>query len=539
MEAVERFKVVLSTEQQGLLSEWLETARWVWNEGRSLLLEHEANTGSVYWVPDPEKPGKEKALVAPASPLARVNWFANEIEDKTVWAPHSWIFPKGSKGGTVNLTTGAPTHYFEDNLIRVRQCCPLPGRAYKEPRLGLDALGKFTLSYYFRQKRIKSKQYTSEMESRISELPSWVRPAMREGLYPPAVVEQFCNMPAWFSNGVCDDLWQAWSKYKSGEGGKPRYKRPNEATESLTHGDGAQFKISPAENGIDGYINGPKLGKILVKGLWEKWGETPVLVFQLVRRNGVWWLHLTGYKIQTADIFAYTKAIIAKYLLGSSGINCKCALFVLGLNLWALQHPTRPEISLTVPGDGYNVAVDGKGKSYSVLPHRASDGALDPHQRVSKLEAEILRLQRAASKREEVLKVAREAGDKTNKGKRLEATYRKIAKLRAKLALILGNNRKKIAEKLSNRAKTLTVVLKEADQKRKRKPKARPGQEVNPASYLPNGAERVAKKNKQLAGSAPGEFVALLQQEAKERAQIIRVVKPQKTGKKVAKKKGR
>lgn len=528
MQAVEIFQVQLQPEQSAILERWLEASRIIWNEGRSLLLFQQAMTAPYrIKVAKPDKDGvlKEtlKTALAPSCSLNR-KWFKNEDG----FAEHSWIIDRDCNGGTVDMRTGKPTHRLAPDLIRVGQCCPLPGRDYLEPRLGLEPFGKYTLQYWFSHKHIKE-------------------------IYPMELAQLLCEIPAWFIRGVCEDLSLSWGLFLKGDRGAPRFKSADNLTESLRYGDAQKLSVGVVEDAEtmnqkaakkddprifevgDGLIQVPKLGKLLVKRFAKDWGAAspqkvrPILVLQLVKNEGAWKLHLTGWEPQPTDVYHPFYLELHECLLHDLSPQFKLAwlLYLREFSFWAQRRTAVTK--LTVPGEGYTVAVDDRGKSYTVLPVRCGDGAIDPHRLIQQMDEQIIYLQRAIAVQEERLKLDKQAGVTSNQGHRLEANKQKLRRVSQRRALILKNNRKKLAQFICERSASVEVTVKQSEQTRKKKPKAKlTAGSFDPATYDPNGAERVAAANKEMAGSAPGEFVALIKQEARERAQRVLMIVPPK-----------
>ena len=539
MQTVEKFRAELSPEQIARIEEWLEILRIVWNDGRSLLLFQRTMTRSYKDVAD----GK-KLRLAPCCPLAvayyrqpitetpkdldlsRVGAYlsAKKSEDESqgfINARHSWILAKDRNGGAVGLRSGLPfTHpkvaEKKEVLIRVGQCCPLPGRDHSPPRLGYDPVGKFTLQSWFTQKH--------------------VRALVEEGLYSQDFARRFTDAPAWFVRGVCEDLSAAWSGFLKGERGEPRFKQFGEIS-SLSYGDAAKLSLSPAENGIDGFVRFPKLGDLQAQGFWRKWCRNslesskprPLLVLKLCRDATGWNLHLTGWEMQRADYYAIAlNEILSQADLQGLSPQLQRAMIVTLCGFCHLfwRELRTAKTVLTIPGEGYNAAIDDQGRNYSVLPRRHQDGVLDPHGRIAKLDEEIVSLKRAIQVQRDRLKSDRAAGITTNQGRRLAANEARLTLASAKRAKIIENNLKKMAHFTSERSQEVEIRVKSEGQKRTKKPKAKPGNGM-PVEFLPNGAARVAESNRSAATVAPGKFIKLLKQEASERCQIVKILKPE------------
>jgi len=405
------------------------------------------------------------------------------------------------KGGTVDLWSGEPTHLIAPNLIRVGQCCPVTILDWQEPTLGLQIPRKFSLQYFFTQKGVAERF--------------------------PYLVEEFNQVPAWFVRGVCDSLWVAWSRFKSGAAGEPRFKGIADPLTSLTYSDAAKLTLTVA--GKNGTISIPKLGlrngkqvpsKLEVIDLGRRFsseenGEQhlfPVSVARIVRTpEATWQLHLSSYRISPGDIPGLLVVICSE--------SFSCPLLKLAMLLispWALKRTQH--CTLTVPGEGYTVAIDDRGHGYTLLPRRHTDGAIDPHNLLARLDHRIENLSREISWKYECAK----RHGTPSQSKRMKELKQKRRKLMALRACILRSNRQKIAHFLSERSRTITIFHKPTH--RIPKPKRLLVEGTNPAQYAPNGAEKVAKANRAVASAAPGEFIALLKREADDRRQPIKIV---------------
>lgn len=528
-EFIEALPIKPSPAQTDRLFSWMETCRKVWNLGLDALLELEANTSWVKGT-NPET-GKSQWQAVPSSRLAiggegtpfpvQTKMYRNVWKDEAgkvteeAWGECCWIIPKGRTGGTVHRITGESTHRIEPDLIRVGQSCPLPIPAWRMPKLGLQIPGKFTLQYLFTQKQVKE-------------------------IYP-YFADEFSQVPSWFIRGVCDSLWQAWSRYKSGTAGEPRFKRAGESIRSLSYADPSTLVIQIDSERRHGTIAIPKLdrtaqGKSVAgplhvtdlgrRMLVEVEGETclqPISVVRLVYTpGGNWQVHLTSYRIEKGEIWNLLRLVLVTQCQFLSPLAQQ---MLLCTSPWSLIR--HQDLTLTVPGEGYVVAVDNRGQGYSVLPRRHTDGALDPHNLIAKLDRQIEALQKQISWKYECAK-RHGTPVKSNRLQQLKDQKRKLEDRRTR---ILRASRQKIAYFLSERSRKITVISKPAERIRKPKAKLKPGT-INPPQFEPNGAEVVAELNKTTARSAPGEFIDLIKRNAKQRAQVLTVQQVKKPAKK-------
>ncbi len=530
-EFVEKFPLLLSPEEEKILCGWLRTCGKVWNVALSALQELDQST-SINRVFN----GKPERVAYPSCPFAvsgegtprpvRTGWFKNEIKGEgevmTVWAEHCWILPKGRKGGTVDLFTGEPTHAIAPNLIRVGQSCPMPIPEWREPRLGIQVPGKYSLQYFLTQANVR--------------------------LQYPYLAEEFEEVPAWFIRGLLDSLWQAWSRYKSGLAGEPRFKRPSDPVTSLTYADASKLVLSfDKENPKNGTISIPKLGRKISRDGKERPAPAVLKVVDLGRRftvdtsegkvlrtpsvarivqlpNGRWQLHLTAFEPTTGEIQSLAKLLAAS----TCGTLTPSAQLYILLDSW-WRYKRNKDCTLIVPGKDYVVAVDDRGRNYTVLPRRHTDGAIDPHGLIPDLNRRIEELQRRISWKRECSKRYGTPVE-SNALKKLKCQLRRLWALRTS---ILRANRQKIAHFISASSRDLTIHHGATTRMRKPRPRLKPGSD--PAEYQPNGAEVIAGVNRVAADSAPGEFVALIKRYAAEHGQNLSI-KESKKGSKGSKK---
>jgi putative transposase len=174
------FALHLNSSQQATLNGWLESLRWVWNEGVRLCLEFDRYSA---W----DKQSKTWSACCPRFGDEKIRW----IKDEGNWiaAPYSPI-----------ATRRNPTRLF----------CPLPpAKEYRQPHL--PNISEFSLASAFAHKRHPDKP--------------WLK-----------------AIPANFIRGVTQSLNTAWQRYKKGEMGEPRFKGKSRPLETLTNNDAKIIK---------------------------------------------------------------------------------------------------------------------------------------------------------------------------------------------------------------------------------------------------------------------------------------------------------
>jgi transposase len=239
------FKVRFSDAQLSKIQRYLEISRSIWNYGLGCLVEHEQFVRAY-------KREDGKWAAAPCSP---VPWGYRRIDYEAGW----------TEG---NLAAFSP---IVDSRRPYRQCCPIP-QPYREPKLGLILLSKYTLQYYLAQKNH----------------PNWA--ALSE-------------IGAWYTRGVCEALHKAWAEYKSGKRGKPRFKSIRDGYTSLSYSDGAKIKIEPIAGKIsngkprDASVLIPKIGRVKIPYLYQDLGELPIAVLRIVRKPDGWYVQVVCSKM--------------------------------------------------------------------------------------------------------------------------------------------------------------------------------------------------------------------------------------------------
>jgi hypothetical protein len=364
----------------------------------------------------------------------------------------------------------------DPDRIRVGACCPI-ALDWFEPRLGLKTLSKYSLQYYFTQANIK--------------------------VVEPYFYDDFRQVPSWFVRGVCEALTKSWQSYKNGKARKPRYKRSLDAPVSLSYGDAKKLPITPIEGvnvgGMprDATINVPKIGKVEVDWLWHRWGNKPAATMRLVKTPNGWHIHLCGDK-EFPDPKTRTAAI-----------------------------------TLTSSDSDLTLATDDRGNSYTVLPVRHTDRAVDPHGIIAKLDVEIHKLQQQVSRQRMRFVSDRQNDVSSNKGNRLAKNIKKLAKLQARRTAIFRSSRQKVAHFLTERSQSISHETIRAKRISKPEPKLTPSS-FDPAKYEHNGAEAIAAINRARARVGVGEFIALLKQGMAEREKpiVVKTINRKKSKKK-------
>jgi putative transposase len=426
------FKIKFSNTQLSKVDRYLEISRSIWNYGLGCLVEHEQFVRAY-------KDHEGKWASAPCSPLP---WAYRRIDYDAGWVEGNM----------------APFCPIVDSRRPYRQCCPIP-QPYRVPKLGLTLLSKFTLQYYFAQKNH----------------PSW---------------DALSEIGAWYTRGVCEALSKAWTEYKSGKRGKPRFKSIRDGYTSLSYGDGAKIKIEPIAGKTknnkprDASILIPKIGRITVPYLYQDLGDLPIAVLRVVKKPDGWYLQIVCSKVP---------AIAPK--------------------------PSTVTIGLCPVGRDGILAVDDQGKEYQI--------SLDEQRLINRRE----QLQQQAARKRRSLHKLQQSGISV-KGTKLAATERKIARISQLLADRRNSQREKIASFMAQRSAAIAIVKPNSALIPHPQPKIRPG--TFPAHYDPNGAETVATLNKERSQHGLGEFVALIKQQCNQKDR--KVVESPKIAKKDLKK---
>ena len=415
------FKIQFTNTQLESVNRYLEISRHIWNHGLACLIELEQFSRAYRDEADLDDKGKPRWKAAPCCPLP---WGYRRIDPKGEWVE-----------GNI-----APYSPIQDSRRPYRQCCPLP-QDYRDPKLGLSLVGKYTLQYYFVQKNH----------------PNW---------------SDLKEIGSWYARGICDSLYKAWSEYKSGKRGKPRFKSIRDGYKSLSHGDGAKVIVDPIagktkdEQPRDAEILLPKVGRVKVPYYWQDMGALPIAVLKIVQKPDGWYLQITCSKFPAIEPKPVT-ATVGLCPVGRSGV----------------------------------LAVDDRGREYTLT--------LDDPQLVKRKEE----LQKQSARKRAAVHRMQQSGQ-TVKGNNLAKTERKIARISALLADRRKSQREKIASFLAQQAAAVAIVKPNSAQIPHPKPEIRPG--TFPVHYDPNGAEVVAELNKEKSQHGLGEFVALIKQKSAE-----------------------
>lgn len=380
------------------IDQWLSTLRWVWNEGLRLLEEMDTFS-APYVVMEGDKKRWHRA------PCCPVPWQYRRVDKNKPW-------------GEGNL---APYTYFARKRPYAQFCRLV--QDHQSPRI--DSAHKFTLAKYFAHKRHPDKP--------------WLK-----------------AVPANFIRGCTASLAKAWEKYKTGKGGKPRFKSARDVNDTLINEDAKNITIERVSD-RDGLIRVPKLGVFRVKHLWADFGgDRPASVLKIAKRPD-------GYYLQLSGEFESEK-------LRDTALTAK------------LEAPK------TVSNILATVADTGK-----VLKAYAPDTALI--RRKEKLQQQLSR--------------------QTYGGSNWHKTKLKIARIERKLATQGQNHNQKLSTFLNRTYATVDTgdvgkrkVLKRA--KRKERSKT-----IDPIHFDPNGATAIAEYNKRISGQRTGQFVALVKQKQK------------------------
>jgi putative transposase len=476
------FKVRFSNPQISKVWQYLEISRHIWNHGLGCLIELEQFTRPYRDELDLDDKGKPRWKVAPCCPLP---WSYRRIDSQGEWVE-----------GNI-----APYSPIQDSRRPYRQCCPLP-QDYREPKLGLSLVSKFTLQYYFAQKNH----------------PEW---------------KDLKEMGAWYVRGVCESLYKAWSEYKSGKRGKPRFKSIRNQYRSLSYGDGAKIVVEAIagktkdDQPRDAKILIPKIGKVKVPYYWQDMGALSIAVLKIVQKPDGWYLQITCSKFPALEPKEAT-ATIGLCPVGRGG--------VLAVDDQGREYGIQPDLRRIIDRRitlKKVIKTDRqllKRLKKANLPSAEIEESLEQKTRVVEapiepteyeslnkshkaLEGRLIELQKKAARQRAAVHRMQQASQET-KGKNLAKTERKIARISALLADRRKSQREKIASFMAQRSAAIAIVKPNSAQIPHPKPQIRPG--TFPAHYDPNGAEVVAALNKEKSQHGLGDFVALIKQKAAE-----------------------
>ena len=220
------FKLSLTTAQKQTIDQWLEKIKWVWNTGLSLKLA------------GVQKKFRDKEIgdrIIPDGVVLRWKWRKISTTDKKGKVTEKWEKIRLVGTGVIRPKKGYP--YCE-----IRQ-----HRDIEDPK-------KYSESAFYKKENA---------------------PFM-------------ADVPHKFKTAVVKSLYKAWDESLDPESlkRKPKFKRKNDKIKSLTNlnagGDSNELKPKKIPGSNNGYVQFPKLGKIRVKGLferydWHDWGAARIV----------------------------------------------------------------------------------------------------------------------------------------------------------------------------------------------------------------------------------------------------------------------
>ena len=234
------FKLILSSEQERVLEDWMLVCKWVWN--RSLGLIEEFNELNPY-----DKISKSNV---PATPLKRYDrklkqWVRIEIPD---WK--MGIERVEKKRGFIH-----PVAIDENSPV-------------------IDSLdSKKSVLYGF----LKMFGHQHHKDRIVTYL---IRGEERK--------VNFTDCPAKFIQGVAHELSKAWEGFLAGRHSRPRFKTAKDKVMTLIHYNAKDLGVK------DGKINIPKLGYIEVIGLDKRWYGCDFNPMKICKKASGWYMQLTA-----------------------------------------------------------------------------------------------------------------------------------------------------------------------------------------------------------------------------------------------------
>ena len=227
------FKIYPTLAQSQTIDKWLQDIKWVWNKGLSLRL---ADRQKYY------RTQIEDRIIPDGLPL-RWKWRKVETTDKKGKVTEKWEKIRLVGEGIVRPKNGYPY-------------CPI-----REHR-NIEDPGKFK---YFRN----------------DNSPQFV-----------------IDIPSEFKEGMADTIKKAWQAYNDPKRPtrKPKFKGKHDKVRSLTslHAGGKSKGLKPKRipGSDNGFVQFPKLGKLKVKGLydrynWIEWGSA-----KIVKEPSGYYLHV-------------------------------------------------------------------------------------------------------------------------------------------------------------------------------------------------------------------------------------------------------
>lgn len=231
------FKLDPTVAQVQTINQWLDKLKWVWNTGLSLKL---AGRQKYY---------REKEIgdrIIPDGVVLQWKWRKVVTEDKKGKSTEKWEKVRLVSTGVIRPKSGHP--YCE-----IRQ------------HLNIENPDKYAQCEFYRSDNI------------------------------PAFM---ADVPTKFKTGVVDSLKKSWKAYVTPKhpGRKPKFKGRNDKIRSLVNrnagGLSKELKPEKIPGSNNGYVQFPTLGKIKVKGLfdrydWQEWGPA-----RIVKEPSGYYLHV-------------------------------------------------------------------------------------------------------------------------------------------------------------------------------------------------------------------------------------------------------
>jgi len=231
------FKLDPTLAQVQTINQWLDKLKWVWNTGLSLKL---AGRQKYY---------REKEIgdrIIPDGVVLRWKWRKVVTEDKKGKSTEKWEKVRLVGTGVIRPKSGHP--YCE-----IRQ------------HLNIENPDKYGQCEFYRSDNIP---------------------------------DFMADVPSKFKAGVIDSLKKSWKAYVTPKhpGKKPKFKGRNDKIKSLVNlnagGKAKELKPEKIPGSNNGYVQFPKLGKIKVKGLfdrydWQEWGAA-----RIVKEPSGYYLHV-------------------------------------------------------------------------------------------------------------------------------------------------------------------------------------------------------------------------------------------------------
>lgn len=467
----------LSKTDLQTIDQWLSALRWVWNEGLRRLEELDAFT-AAYAVTEVVG-GKEKKIWHRA-PCCPIPWQYRRIDKNLPWgednlAPYTYMARKKPYAPFCSIIPSGNSHEFvEVDLVAqrwVEECTH--SKMPVDPAFS-ESLSQ-TTGYSLSAVNAVVKAYQIQTDPESYEAYAYREPLLTNSSNF-SLAGYFAHkrhpdkpwlkaVPAWFIRGTCRSLADAWARYKSGKGGKPRFKSRNDGTDTLIHEDGKSFKVT-AINDRDGMIRIPKLGAFRVKHLWKDWGETRIRVVKIAKKPDAYYLQLTG------DIE---------------------------------DDPVKlREVACTI-----------------TAPEKLSPllGTTDTGKEIRAYQPDPKLLRRKE-------KLQQQLARQTFEGANWRKTKLKIARIDRRMAEQAKNHNQKLTTFLVRTYGDITLAGGVGERRviRKPKKKARP-KTIDPIHYDPNGAERVAEINRMITSQRGGQFIMLLKQKAKRCDRVLTISK--------------